>query len=255
MNFFLSIILCIAMAASGTASLPAQPESMTRWTLHNLTIGNGGQSVSLYNKAVLRSAVSEDAAQLQFYINNGGEQALPVAVGVDEESIMMSFGMGTRAYSINYDALMEAAEIEEADLEFIDQFSAFLLDLGRLLALMDDPAQAQRVSAAFDGVYEGFYGEAKLAEVELDGVLYPAEYRKGIYNDMNLLKGLQDMGPSGIAELDAVMKGLVDMLCLAEGGGCRGRLCGTFGALLGGCRRNAGYHHGADYHGAGRPEI
>ena len=61
MNIILSIILCFAMAIGGTAQLPAQPESMGRWTIYNLTVSNGEQSASLYEKAVLRGAVSERA--------------------------------------------------------------------------------------------------------------------------------------------------------------------------------------------------
>ena len=216
MNVILSIILCIARAVGGTAQLPAQPESMSRWTIYNLTISNGEQRAPLHEKAVLRGSVSEDAAQLQFHINNGGNDVLPVAAKVDEENIYLSFGSGTRAYSINFDALMEFAEIEEEEIEFLEQGSVFMLDLGRLLALMHDPDQAEKVNAAIDS-FSNFHGDAKGAEVEIDGVLYPAQYVKASYNDLNLFENLQEMDQTGIAELDALLKSLSDMLCLMEG--------------------------------------
>lgn len=216
MNVILSIILCFAMAVGGTAQLPAQPESMARWTIYNLTVSNGEQSASLYEKAVLRGAVSEDAAQLQFHINNGGNEVLPIAAKVDEENIYLNFGSGNRAYSVNFDALMEFAEIEKEDIEFLDQGSTFMLDLGRLLALMHDPAQAEKINAAIAS-YSDFYGEPKMAEVEIDGALYPAQYRKGTYNDLDVFENLQGMSQTGIPELDALLRSLSDMLCLTEG--------------------------------------
>jgi len=217
MNFFLSVILCIAMAVGGTAQLPAQPETMARWTLYNLTIGNGEESASLHEKAVLRSAVSQDAAQLQFHINNGGSQVLPVALNLDAENILFSFGTGARAYSLNYDALLEASEVEKEEIEFMDHVSTFMLDLGRLLALMQDPEQAKKVDSAIDSLDEGLLTETKGAEAVIDGVLYPAQYRRGSYNDLSFLEALQEAQQTGVDELDALLRSIADIICLTEG--------------------------------------
>ena len=60
MNAILSFIVCIAMLVSPTGMLPAKPETATTWTISDLTIAVGDESVTLAPEARFAAAVGAE---------------------------------------------------------------------------------------------------------------------------------------------------------------------------------------------------
>lgn len=218
MNLILSIILCIAMAAGGAAQLPAEPEAMSEWIVSNVTVSEGEQSVTLDKEAVLRGAVSENEALFNFHINSGDSVMLPMAAKLDADELLLSFGSGTRAYGFSDELIVQEGELTEEDVALMDELSAFFMDLGVLLAKVQDTEYSDKISERISAIDEKFYSEPKAAEVEIDGVLYTGEYRQGEYRDQDVYGMLDEIDCSDLPELEAVLDDLLKFLCDMEEG-------------------------------------
>ena len=217
MNIFLSIILCIAMAVGGTANLPAQKETSDVWTVSNVVISDGKETVTLDKTLVLRSAVGAEDAALQLEIFSGDTLMLPVSASLSADEMKICFGLGKQAYSISNDVIFEAGEMTGEDADILDKASVLMMDLGRFMAKLHEPGYIDEVDERLSRAESFIYTENKFTEVEIDGMLYPAQYRKGAYDDMSMLKVLDELDSSGMPELEALIGSTAELLSISAG--------------------------------------
>ena len=96
MNAILSFILCFAMILSPAGALPAQPETASTWTVSNLTISVGDESVTLSPEARLTTAVGMEEAQLHFELGSGERTLMPMSGAINQDGVRFTLGTGTR---------------------------------------------------------------------------------------------------------------------------------------------------------------
>lgn len=218
MNMFLSIFVCIAMLCSGTAALPAQPESATTWTLRNLTINYGDDSVTLAPEARLTTAIGADEAQLHFEVGNGDQVLLPVSGEITADGARFSLG-ANHAYTVSNDVLMEMMNLDEEDQQLFEIAGTLFKDYGVLLGrAMSDADFAQQYSeSAMNALLESSGINAEETEVTIDGSAYSAQRIHLELSAESTLAMLDQLAGCGIAEVETLFNDTLALCNLASG--------------------------------------
>ena len=112
MNAILSIMVCIAMLVSPTGVIPAQPETAATWTISDLTISVGEESVTLTPEARFTAAVGAEEAQLHFELGNGESTLMPMSGAINADGVRFTLGTGTKTYTLDDATLMELAGMD-----------------------------------------------------------------------------------------------------------------------------------------------
>ncbi len=216
MNTILSILLCIAMLFSGTSGMNASPETATTWSVRNLTLTLGSESVTLTPSVSLTAAAGSDRATLHFEAANNGSTILPIALDATSDELRFSLGNNSRAYR------MSASELEElldlafyGDMEDMELATNLIYTYGMFLAsvLHDSEGLQQREEAVGQLLFDRCATPAGDTTVEVDGNTYPAKkYR--LHFDIGIIDALRDCG---WPELEALLNGALNMLNEATG--------------------------------------
>lgn len=217
MNLLLSLLLCIAMAVSGTAPLPAQSAEANEWIISNVTVGDGYEYITLDEQLVLGGSVCADEAMLRMQILSGDQVMLPAAMVLNGEALVLSFGSCKNAYSIKNDMIWELAEMTEEDALLFAQGEDLFMSLGSMLAKLRNREYAELLIARTEAADLQLPAQEKAAEAEIDGALYPAKHRSGEYSDADLMRALDSLDCTDLPELELLLDTLAQFACDLEG--------------------------------------
>ncbi len=218
MNALLSILVCIAMLCSGGGAIPAQPETASTWTLSNLTISDGTNSVTLAPEARLTTAIGSEVARGHFEIVNGDDVLMPMSGELTADGARFSLGQNGNVYSITNDTLMELLDMDEDDAQALERFADVYESYAALLGRANDTDFQQEVSAAFiNALTETCAVFTEDTEVEIDGTAYPAQsvrFEMTVASTPDLLDALANCG---VTELEDVLSNYVLMFSTLSG--------------------------------------
>lgn len=218
MNLLLAFILSFVMVFSGNAQLPAQSADATEWTLSNVMIGAGNEYVRLDEQLVLTASACAGGVSLQMKILSGGQVMLPASAVLDGEKLLLSFGSGSNVYSFDNDMIMEFADLPEEDEALFADGTDFLMALGSIAARISDKEYMELIAGRITGAEdEKVLEEEKAAEVEIDGVLYPAVRRIREKSDADLMLELDRVDCTDLPELEMLLHSMARVLCSLEG--------------------------------------
>ena len=218
MNAILSFIVCIAMLMSPTGTLPAQPETATTWTISNLTIDVGGETVTLAPEARLTTAMGTEEAQLHFELGSGDRTLMPMSGAINADGVRFTLGTGTRTYTLSDETFMELAGMSEEDARLLDVFGDFFLSYGKVLGILWDQEKYAEYYELSWGLMEEMLGtEFEETEVEVEGEMLPALQIEGDLTLTGILNVLDVAAECGIAELEEFVAVTKDMLNLVSG--------------------------------------
>lgn len=218
MNMILSVIVCFAMIFSGTGELPAVPETQSTWTIRNLTIDNGEESVTLTPEARLTAAMGAQEAALHFELGVGDQTIMPACGKISQDGVQFMLGESGRSYSISEDTLIEMAGMDAEDVEMLGIFGDFFLNYGAVLnKTMNDPAfYAEFNEAAMKALLETC-ATIEETETEIDGETYPAQAIRLEMTPAATMEMMDMLRACGIAEVEALFDGCLKLAGAADG--------------------------------------
>jgi len=218
MNAILSFILCFAMILSPAGALPAQPETATTWTVSNLTISVGDESVTLAPEARLTTAVGMEEAQLHFELGNGDRTLMPMSGAINADGVRFTLGTGTKTYTLSNETFMELTGMDEEDAQLLEVFGDFFLSYGKILAMVKDQEKYdQYYDLSWDLMEDMLGAEYAETEVEVEGEMLPARRIKGGLTLAGMLNMLDVAADCGIPELEEFVDVTLEMVNVAGG--------------------------------------
>jgi len=218
MNAILSFIVCIALVLSPAGVLPAQPETATTWTISNLTIGVGEESVTLAPEARLTTAIGMDEAQLHFELGSGEKTLMPMSGAINADGVRFTLGTGTKTYTLSNETFMELTGMDEEDAQLLEVFGDFFLSYGKILAMVKDQEKYdQYYDLSWDLMEDMLGAEYAETEVEVEGEMLPARRIKGGLTLAGMLNMLDVAADCGIPELEEFVDVTLEMVNVASG--------------------------------------
>ena len=168
MNFILSIFLCFALAFSGPAGLPAEPETATTWTIRNVTIYSGEEFFTLNPEARITTAAGQDKVALHFELENDGKALLPVSAEITPDALTFALKGGERAYTLSNAEFLEICGLDEEDVRILEVCGDLLTSYGGLLGLAygDEEQMTAYGQAMIDATLDACGSEFTPAEIE-----------------------------------------------------------------------------------------
>lgn len=218
MNAILSIIVCIAMLAAPAGVLPAQPETAATYTVRNLTIGIGDESVTLAPEARITTAVGTEKAALHFEIGSGEDALMPMSGELTADGLKFSIGNEEHCYSVSNDTFMEVSGMTAEDAAILNGVGDFMLGYGKLLTTAMDPAFTEEYQdVSWQLLAEMFGAEPIETTVELDGVEMPAMQLQGDIVGVEMLGVMDAMMHCGIPEMEVFVADCLELINLMLG--------------------------------------
>lgn len=218
MNAILSFILCFAMLLSPTGTLPAQPETASTWTVSNLTISVGDESVTLAPEARLTTAFGTEEAQLHFELGSGERTLMPMSGAINKDGVRFTLGTGMRTYTLSNETFMELTGMDEEDAQMLDLFGDFFLSYGKILAMMKDQEKYnQYYDLSWNLMKDMLGAEYVETEVEVEGEMLPAYQIKGELTLAGMLNMLDVAAECGIPELEEFVDVTLEMVNVTSG--------------------------------------
>lgn len=210
----LTIIVSIVMAMSGTASMPAVPETEQILTVSDFTLSVNGETVALDPAAQLSAALGSDELDLHFQMNMPDSTLMPVSGKLTKDGAQFIISETGKAYSISEDTIFELLGISEEDIAL-----SMLENYASILKLYRDPEFIKENSDRMLSYLTSLADEEpETAEIEWNGETLPA--KKWIVNtDVKGIYGIYDvLMTCGNADMENYMKGLLDMMRLLIAG-------------------------------------
>lgn len=170
-QIMLSLILSLAMMVGGAASPADLPSEAHAWTLGNVKLEVLGLPYELEPQLNLAGKLSEDGAALRFSAISNSTTLLPASVGIDSDTVSLSFGTNERVYSFSEDVLTEMTDLDADDIEMGQLMSEFYLEYASFIATVaNDPDLLISFSQTVnDALMENAVGEPEDVDIELDG--------------------------------------------------------------------------------------
>ena len=218
MNFILSLFLCFALALSGSAGLPAEPETAATWTIRSVTLSAGDESYTLNPEARITTAIGAEKAAMHFEIGSDGREYLPISAEITNDALTFSLTNGNRAYTLTNEEFMRMALFDDEDAQEMDLAARLITNYGALLGLMyrgEEPLTAYS-EMVFDALYAACDSSTEATEIELDGETLKA--RRTVYNltPSATLALVDELRSCGIDELEALLDTLLEIINLTE---------------------------------------
>lgn len=171
MNVILSLILSFVMVFSGAADLPAIPETATTYTVSNISITYGDETVDLSPALRLTAATGSERAELGFEVQMDDQLLLPLNGRIAEDGVSFSLSDSGKAYSISAEVLDELMGLEQdSDMQmFVQLFER----MAAIVPALEDPAVEEALSEiSMNVLIEGV--EPDETEVDINGAAVPA---------------------------------------------------------------------------------
>ena len=213
-NFILSIFLCFALALGGTAGLPAEPETATTWTIRNVTLSDGTDSVTLNPAVKITTAVGAEQAALRFEIDREGDTLLPMAAKVTPDAITFALSDGGRAYTVTEDTLLKMGALNEEDIQILTVVSDAITSYGALIGVVSSGSEealaySQKVTEI---LLETCGGEFVPVEIEVEGQTLSAQQTVVTLTYESAFALLDALRTCGIPELDAYLDAYLQLI-------------------------------------------
>lgn len=140
MNSILSIFVCLAMLMSGAYGTedPAQPASRVT-TISDVVVTINDEEYALNPGVALGVATQENTALFDFSMPTGDDVLFPVQAKVSEEGVSVLLGDSSTAYTFSpefFDAVIDASDMPEGTMEFIDAYCRLLSGLPEMMDSM-----------------------------------------------------------------------------------------------------------------------
>lgn len=183
MNAILSLIVAFVMIFSGVGELPAVPETANVYTLSDITISVGDESVTLDPVLRLTTAAGSERIDLGVELLSGENTLFPLKGRVEGDKVSFALSDSGKAYTLSEEALGDALQIEG-----IDEFMPILNKIVELCAMLPEIFEQQdEISAELhDSVIAVQIPDAEVEEVEIDhnGVILSGKtYTGNMSND------------------------------------------------------------------------
>lgn len=218
MNMILSVIVCFAMILGGTGSLPAVPETAATWTIRNITIDNGEQSITLAPEARITTAVGAEEATLHFEIGSGEQTLMPASGKISADGVQFELGGSGRSYSISEATLAEMAGMDEEDAQIFTVFADFFKNYGVVLGKsMSDPQFYAQFNEASMNALLATSGTSTETEVEIDGEIYPAQEYQFELTGTAMVQMMDQLLTCGVKEVEDMFASCLAMISISEG--------------------------------------
>lgn len=217
MNAILSFIVCIAMLASPMGVLPAQQETETVWTVRNLTVGLGGESVTLTPEARVTAAVGTEGAQFHFEVGNGENVLMPISGGINADGARLALGTGERSYSMSDEVFKELLGMDETDAAVLDGLGEVFLSCAEMFSLLYDAEKLEKYNEkSWELLKTLLDAELEECEIEVNGETLPAMRLAGEVTGRNILKAMDVAMNSDIPEMQAYAEALLKLINAME---------------------------------------
>lgn len=217
MNMILSMIVCLAMAFSGTAALPAVPETATTVTIRNITLDNGEESVTLAPEARITAALGAEEADLHFEIVTNDLTILPASGKLTADGVQFMLGKSGRSYTVTEDTLMQLMGMDTADMQELASFVDLYKDYCAVLTKVTrDPEFDDKVQKNITKVL-GRAGEISEIEIDIDGAIYPAQQIECDITPAVVLEMLDRLSNCNYPEIEAMMAKVKEFVAAEEG--------------------------------------
>lgn len=217
MNAILSFIVCIAMLASPMGVLPAQQETETVWTVRNLTVGLGDESVTLTPEARVTAAVGTEGAQFHFEVGNGENVLMPISGGINADGARLALGTGERSYSMSDEVFKELLGMDETDAAVLDGLGEVFLSCAEMFSLLYDAEKLEKYNEkSWELLKTLLDAELEECEIEVNGETLPAMRLAGEVTGRNILKAMDVAMNSDIPEMQAYAEALLKLINAME---------------------------------------
>ncbi len=192
MNAILSLITCFAMLLTGTAALPAQPETAQVLTIDNITVWDDDEVVTLNPSVVLTTQPGSEKTDFHFEIRDAnGETRLPMSASFDQDGVTYELN-GENAYYIDAATIDSAAStdvtvngISTGDEEMPQAYTDLLTAAQALAEMAEDPQADEEMSAQLSAFAEELFADDFTeTQIEVNGEQYD-----GVSGDINLFSG------------------------------------------------------------------
>lgn len=156
MNSILSIFICLAMLMSGAYGTedPAQPASRVT-TISDVVVTINDEEYALNPGVALGVATQENTALFDFSMPTGDDVLFPVQAKVSEEGVSVLLGDSSTAYTFSpefFDAVIDASDMPEGTMEFIDAYCRLLGAMPRLMSTSSSEEIQAEEAAALDAL-------------------------------------------------------------------------------------------------------
>lgn len=203
MNAILSIIVCFAMLFSGGATLPAQPETATVWTLRNLSVTTDEGSVTLNPELRLATAIGTESARMQFGIVNGDDVLMPIAGEITPDCLRFTMGNSGCVYTLTDEALMDSMEGDEMALKAFEYMADYTDSYAAMMTSMRSADfQWQLTDMVLDLLIRSCGATPEPTTVEIDGQQLPAQRVHLDVTTDAMLDMLEGVASCGIPEVE-----------------------------------------------------
>lgn len=217
MNAILSFIVCIAMLASPMGVLPAQQETETVWTVRNLTVSLGDESVTLTPEARVTAAVGTEGAQFHFEVGNGENVLMPISGGINADGARLALGTGERSYSMSDEVFKELLGMDETDAAVLDGLGEVFLSCAEMFNLLYDAEKLEKYNEkSWELLKTVLDAELEECEIEVNGETLPAMRLAGKVTGRNILKAMDVAMDSDIPEMQAYAGALLKLINAME---------------------------------------
>lgn len=218
MNTILSFIVCIAMLVSPMGVLPTQPETETVWTVRNLTVGVGDESVTLAPEARVAAAVGTEEAQFHFEIGSGEDVLMPISGEINADGARFMLGTGERSYSVSDATFKELLGMDETGIAALDSCGEIFSSYAELLSVLYDAEKLEKYNEKSLELLEVMLdAKFEACEIEVNGETLSAVRLAGEATGKNILKMMDVAMNSDIPEMQAYMKAALKLFNAMEG--------------------------------------
>lgn len=216
MNMILSIFMCFAMILGGT--MPAVPETATTWTISNLTLSVGDESVTLEPELRYTSAMGSEKSLMHFEVGVDEQTILPASAEITPEGVRFAIGNNGHSYSVSDETLTELIELDAETAQMLGVVTDFFKSYGTVLGLaIHDMDFALKFSETAMQAMIDACGTTEETEIEIEGETYPAQKIHFELSGSAMLDMLDALRSCGIAEVEEMIASCLKLVGMSSG--------------------------------------
>ena len=212
MNVILSLIVSLAMLFGGVGELPAVPETASVYTVRNISVSCGDESVDLAPELVLTTALGSDLAEASFKLISDGSALLPVSGRLEADKLSFSLAETGKAYSISNDVLLgELGGETTTAFAYMEEIVSLLPQIAQIPEAEINSMNEQLYAALFAGI------EPDEVEIEVNGETIAATSYSGEVTEEGLFSILTLLENSENEAIQRYMQMLLELVNMDEG--------------------------------------
>lgn len=228
MNAILSLIVSLALLFGGVGSLPAVPETANQYTLRNLSLTIGDETVTLDPELQLTTALGAEQLGLDFEIHAGDNTLLPISGRLDTDGLTFSLADNGKAYTLSYATLGELLGLtEDSDAQIAEALGAatqLFTSISAYNEAVKDPAVLEQLEALdqqqINDWLEISGAEFTPVDVDVNGSTFPGQRAELNLSCMEVYASLNDFLSCDIEPLRDYTQSVLKLLNMVEGSNC-----------------------------------